>query len=367
MNIPFTDLKAQYNECRQEIDAAVQDIFDRTSFITGPDVDRFEKTMIDYTGAEDCASCGSCTTALAIALKACDIKSGDEVITVSYTFVSTVESIVNVGAVPVLVDIDDYFTIDVEHVRDSITDKTRAIIFVDIYGQCADIEQLVSIAKENNLYLICDAAQSFGARWKEHRVGGIPGVDLTCVSFNPVKNLGAHGDAGCILGRKDLIEKCRMYRDHGRNTKFVYETVGYNARIDNIQAAVVAAKLPTLDIWLDLRRRICDRYNCELEGIVTTPKTAVNNEHSWHIYCIQTENRDSLKKYLNDKGIGTNMHYPIPCHQQPAFEKYYWTTRPLFKTENAVKKILSIPCYHNLSWSNQTYIINQIKGWHDTL
>lgn len=363
MNIPFTDLKAQYQECKQDIDTAVQDIFDRTSFITGPDVDCFERLLTEYTGADDCSSTGSCTTALAIALKACGIGLGDEVITVSHTFVSTVESIVNVGAIPVLADINKYYTIDTNQVKQSISDRTRAIIYVDLYGQSGDVEQLIDIAKQAGVYLICDAAQSFGARWKEHRVGGIPGVDLTCVSFNPVKNLGAHGDAGCILGRKDLIEKCRMYRDHGRNTKFVYETVGYNARIDNVQAAVVAAKLPYLDAWLDKRRSICERYNRELEGVVQTPATAEYNQHSWHVYCIQTDNRDDLREYLKSKGVGTNLHYPIPCHQQPAFKNLYWSVAPLTNTENSTPRILSLPCYHNLTNEQQTYIIDCIKQW----
>jgi len=362
MNIPFTDLQSQYQEVKADIDTAIQDCINRNSFITGPDVVHFEKTIAEYTGAEDCASTGSGTMALQVALKAIDLKPGDEVITLSHTFVSTVEAVINVGAKPIMIDIDEYYLIDVEQIESNITERTRAILFVDLLGQTPDVDRLKSIAKKHNLYLIADAAQSFGAKYKGQRVGSL--VDLTCVSFNPVKNLGAMGDAGCVVGRPDLVARARMYRDHGRNTKFVFETVGYNARIDNIQAAVVLAKLPYLDSWLEKRRTICHRYNAELSGIVETPKTLPHNEHSFHVYCIQTDNRDELKLYLEDAGIKTNIHYPVPCHQQPAFE--YLNNTPLPRTERAVNRILSLPCYHSLTNEQQSYIIDTIKQWKAT-
>jgi len=362
MNIPFTDLQSQYQEAKVDIDAAIQDCIDRNSFITGPDVVHFEKTIADYVGAEDCASTGSGTMALQVALKAIELQPGDEVITVSHTFVSTVEAIVNVGATPVMVDVDEHYLIDIDKIESSITNRTRAILFVDLLGQTPDIDRLRSIADQHGLYLIADAAQSFGAKHKQRRVGGL--VDLTCISFNPVKNLGAMGDAGCITGRKDLIARARMYRDHGRNTKFVFETVGYNARIDNIQAAVVLAKLPYLDSWLEQRRTICYRYNQELSDTVTTPITPNNNEHSFHVYCIEVDDRDGLQAYLNDAGIKTNIHYPVPCHLQPAFK--YLHNKALPKTENAVKRILSLPCYHSLTNDQQSYIIKKIKQWKST-
>lgn len=359
MNIPFTDLHSQYLEAKASIDSAIQDCINRNSFITGPDVTHFEKTISEYVGAEDCASTGSGTMALQVALKSIELNPGDEVITVSHTFVSTVEAIINVGATPVMIDIDDYYLIDVDLIEKNISNKTKAILFVDLLGQTPDIEKLKEIANRHNLYLIADAAQSFGAKYKNSRVGSL--VDLTCVSFNPVKNLGAMGDAGCVTGRKDLIERARMYRDHGRNTKFVFETVGYNARIDNIQAAVVLAKLPYLDSWLEKRREICHRYNKELKNIVVIPKTMPNNEHSFHVYCIETDRRDDLRKFLDDSGIKTNIHYPIPCHMQPAFE--YLNTPVLEKTEQSVSRILSLPCYHSLTNDQQTYIIDKIKEW----
>jgi dTDP-4-amino-4,6-dideoxygalactose transaminase len=354
--IPFTDLKSQYIEAKDAIDAAISSCIDRSSFITGPDVTHFEETIAQYTGAEDCASTGSGTTALQVALKAAGIKPGDEVITVSLTFVSTVEAIVNVGAIPIMIDIDEYYQMDVNLIQTAITEKTKAILYVDMYGQTPDVDMLRYIASRYNLVLIADAAHSFGSAYKGMRVGSH--ADMTCVSFNPVKNLGAMGDAGCVLGNKYNIDKARMFRDHGRNQKFVFEKVGYNARIDNMQAAIILAKLPYLQNWIERKRKIASVYSKELKDIVCTPLEHPDSYHAYYVYVIATNRRSDLAEYLKEAGIQTNIHYPIGCHLQPAFKEYY---RPLPATEAASNTILSLPCYPSLKMEDQQYIIDKIK------
>ena len=256
--IPFVDLYSQYEELQSEIDHAISDIIRRSDYITGPTVEKFEKAICDYTGAEDCASIGSGTNALTCALKALGIGPGHQVMTVGHTFVSTTESIVNVGATPVFVDIDDFYHLDTSKMQ--LTDTLKAILFVDLYGQTPDIDQIKKFAKQFNLHVIEDAAQSFGSEYKGKKVGSL--VDLTCFSFNPVKNLGAMGDAGAVTGSKHLIDKVRMFRDHGRKTKFEYDTVGFNARIDNLQAVVIQTKLKKLIVGSTKKERfVVDTQN----------------------------------------------------------------------------------------------------------
>ena len=362
IKIPFVDLYPQYEELQTEIDYAIKDIITRSDFITGSTVDKFEQSICDYTGSEDCASIGSGTNALVCALKAMGIGPGDVVMTVGHTFVSTTEAIVNVGATPLFVDIDEFYHLDTKDMRKVTGSKEfalpelKAILFVDLYGQTPDIDKINSFAKEYNLKVIEDAAQSFGSEYKGKKVGSL--VDLTCFSFNPVKNLGAMGDAGAVTGSKELIDKVRMYRDHGRKTKFEYDTVGYNARIDNLQAVIVQAKLKMIDKWLDKKREICRRYTKQLDGIVKCPKEAPWSKHSYYVYVIETPagTRDQLQTFLKDKGIATNIHYKHPTHKTKAFAD--GTVLPI--TEYVCNNIVSLPCYHTLPEHHQDYIINAI-------
>ena len=358
IKIPFVDLYPQYEELQTEIDMAIKDIILRSDFITGPTVDNFERAICDYTGAEDCASIGSGTNALTCALRALDIGPGHQVMTVGHTFVSTTESIVNVGASPVFVDIDDFYHLDVNKLQ--LTDTLKAIMFVDLYGQTPDIDKINEFAKKFNLKVIEDAAQSFGSEYKGKKVGSL--VDLTCFSFNPVKNLGAMGDAGAVTGSKELIAKVKMYRDHGRKTKFEYDKVGYNARIDNLQAVIVKAKLSKIDSWLDKKRSVCRKYTKELNDIVTCPKEAPWSKHSYYVYVIETPEgtRDKLQSFLQQKGIQTNIHYKFPTHKTPAFDN--GTVLP--RTEYICDNILSLPCYHTLPEHHQDYIIKAIKDFY---
>ena len=358
IKIPFVDLYPQYEELQSEIDLAIRDIIAKSDFITGPTVEKFEKAICEYTGAEDCASIGSGTNALVCALKALGIQPGHQVMTVGHTFVSTTEAIVNVGATPVFVDIDEFYHLDVSKLQ--LTDTLKAILFVDLYGQTPDIDKIKDFAKKFNLSVIQDAAQSFGSEYKGKKVGSL--VDLTCFSFNPVKNLGAMGDAGAVTGSKELIDKVRMYRDHGRKTKFEYDTVGYNARIDNLQAVIIQTKLKKIDEWLDKKREICRRYTKHLYSIVGCPLEAPWSKHTYYVYVIETPEgtRDRLQQFLRDKGIATNIHYKHPTHKTKAFDD--GTSLP--RTEYVCDNILSLPCYHTLPEHHQDYIINAIKEFY---
>ncbi len=359
--IPFVDLYPQYEELKSDIDFALRDIISRSDFITGPTVEDFEKKICEYTGAEACASIGSGTNALICALKALGIKEGHEVMTVGHTFVSTTEAIVNVGATPIFVDIDEFYHMDISKMKPS--KKLKAILFVDLYGQTPDIDKIKSFANKHNLFVIEDAAQSFGAEYKGKKVGSL--VDLTCFSFNPVKNLGAMGDAGAVTGSKKLIDKVKMYRDHGRKTKFEYDTVGYNSRIDNLQAVIVQAKLAKIDKWLEMKRKICRKYTAKLSDIVKCPKEAPWGLHSYYVYVIETPNgtREKLAKFLKDKGIATKIHYRNPTHTTNAFSKFAVDSLP--RTEYLCDNILSLPCYHTLPSHWQDYIIKAVTEFYD--
>ena len=361
IKIPFVDLYPQYEEIKSDIDIAIASIIEQSDFITGPTVDKFEKAICEYTGAEGCASMGSGTNSLVCALRALDIGPGDNVWTVGHTFVSTTEAIVNVGARPIFVDVDEFYLFDLDKARAPAA--PAAILFVDLYGQTPDIDKLKKYAKKYKIKLIEDAAQSFGAEYKGKKVGSL--VDLTCFSFNPVKNLGAMGDAGAVTGSKKLIDKVKMYRDHGRKTKFEYDTVGYNSSIDNLQAVIVQAKLAKIDKWLEMKRKICRKYTAKLSDIVKCPKEAPWGLHSYYVYVIETPNgtRDKLAKFLKDKGIATNIHYRNPTHTTNAFSKFAVDSLP--RTEYLCDNILSLPCYHTLPSHWQDYIIKAVTEFYD--
>jgi len=356
--IPFTDLKSQYLEAKTDIDRAIARVFDTSSYITGPIVEEFETQFAAYVGAEACASMGSGTNALMCSLMACGIAPGNEVITTPHTFISTSEAIIWQNAVPVFVDIDEYYQIDVDKIESAITAQTRAILFVDMYGQTPDIDRLRAIADKYNLYLIEDAAHSIGARYKGRVVGSL--VDLTCHSFNPVKNLGAAGDAGAITGNPELIRLAKMYRDHGRKIKWDFEMRGINARIDNMQALIVQAKLPYLQTWLDGKHRICTRYTDELAGYVKTPATAPWAHHSYYVYVIEVERRDEYIEYMKQNGVTVNVHYLKSLTEQPVFARYGGNCP---RAEEACKNIVSLPCYHTLTDEQQSRIIELTKLW----
>jgi dTDP-4-amino-4,6-dideoxygalactose transaminase len=364
--IPFTDLHSQYKDAKKDIDAAIKYCIDGNHFITGPVTQHFEETIATYTGATSCASTGSGSTALLCALLAAGIGPGDEVITTPLSYVSTSEAILQCGATPVYVDISWTYMIDEENISSAITKKTKAILFVDLYGQTPRIEKLKRVAKENNLILIEDAAQSFGATYKGKRVGNL--VNLTCFSFNPLKNLGAMGDAGAVTGSKALIDKVKMYRDHGRKQPGVYETMGYNARIDNIQAKILEAKLPYLDKWIEGKRAIVERYNNELIDWFIKPVEIKGSYHTYYVYVVQVPNRkhrDNFIKYMSNNGVQCNIHYSRALTKQPAYKKF--ANHSCGIAETFAKRIVSLPCYYGLTKQQQKYIIELANKFKDTV
>lgn len=359
MNIPFTNLHQQYLDCKDEIDQAIAQTIASSSFITGPDVTKFESIMSQYVNSEDCAGTGSGTTALLCSLRAVGIGSGDEVITTPHTFVATTEAIVSVGATPVFADIDpDTHLIDLDQVERLIGPNTRAVLFVDIYGQCPDMDRMRSICDSHGIYMIEDAAHSLGTQWKGQQIGGL--ADLTCFSFNPVKNLGAMGDAGCVTGSRHLMDQVRKYRDHGRIGRYDIVEIGYNARIDNMQSNIVVAKLPYLAGWIKRKREICDYYDDQLAGIVKTISRDPRVGQGHYVYVIQTLQRDALKNHLQQAGIQTNVHYAVTTHTQPAFRPWY-TSCPV--AEKTVNEILSLPCWYSMTDTEIDHVVNTVKGF----
>jgi dTDP-4-amino-4,6-dideoxygalactose transaminase len=353
-----TDLTPQYLECKPDIDAAIARVISTSSFITGPLVQEFEDTFASFVEAEACCAVGSGTNALMCALMVCEIGVGDEVITTPHTFISTSEAIIWQGASPVFVDIDSNYQIDVSKIEAAITGKTKAILFVDMYGQTPDINELRRIASKHNLWLIEDAAHSIGSSYKGVKVGSL--VDLTCFSFNPVKNLGAMGDAGAMTGSKELITKAKMYRDHGRRIKWIFDLKGINARIDNMQAGIVQAKIPYLTSWISKKREICHRYTNALKDYVLTPIESEFSWHSYYVYVIQVKNRDAFVDFMKENGVMVNMHYPSSLTEQPVFAQYGGVC-PI--AEETCRNIVSLPCYHTLTLESQTKIINLVKEW----
>ena len=357
MKIPFTNLYQQYIDCRNEIDIAIASTIQSSSFITGPDTSRFESVFADYVNSEDCAGTGSGTTALLCSLRAAGIGVGDEVITTPHTFVATTEAIVSVGATPRFADIDpDTHLIDLDQVERIIGPRTRAILFVDIYGQCPDMGRLRSLCNEYRLWMIEDAAHSLGTQWQGRSIGSI--ADLTCFSFNPVKNLGAMGDAGCVTGSGRLMDAVRKYRDHGRTGRYDIVDLGYNARIDNMQSNIVLAKLSKLVPWIARKREICAYYNERLHDVVKTIHLDPRVAQGHYVYVIQTAQRDQLRTFLEEHGIATNIHYAITTHTQPAFINWYV---PCPIAERTVTEILSLPCWYSMTDAEIDHVVDTVR------
>lgn len=363
MNIPLVDLKAQYNAIRSEVDEAVARIVTSTSFIGGRELDAFEAAFAHYQGTKRAVGVASGTAALFLALKALEIGPGDEVITSTHTFIATAEAIEMVGAVPVLVDIDPHtYNLDPDRVEAAITSKTRAIIPVHLYGQIADMDRIMGIARQHKLYVVEDAAQAHGAELHGKRAGFWG--DIACFSFYPGKNLGAYGDAGAICTNNDaLAERVAMLRNHGRVGKYSHDVVGYGERLDTLQAAILNAKLPYLDEWNQARRNAAAHYNNllkELPGVVR-PTVMPGASHVYHIYCIQVPGqRDEVLEALKKQGIGAGVHYPIPVHLQPAMTHRGWKQGDLPQAEYAADHILSLPIYPEITDEQVRYIAESL-------
>jgi dTDP-4-amino-4,6-dideoxygalactose transaminase len=367
MNIPLVDLYAQYQPLKEEILGRIGEILDGMRLFLGPNVQAFEREFAAYQEVGHAVGISDGTTALRLALLACGVGAGDEVITASHTFIATAEAIALVGARPVFVDVDPCtYTIDVAQIEGRITPRTRAIIPVHLYGQPADMDPIMGIADRRGLWVIEDACQAHGARYRGRRTGGLG--HMAAFSFYYSKNLGAYGEAGIVATNgEELARKVRMLRDHGSPQRYYHEMIGLNGRLDEMQAAVLRAKLPHLEEWNEQRRAHAAHYRELLSGLdeVTLPEVAGYAEHVYHLYVVRVPRRDELKEVLARQGIGTGIHYPIPCHLQPAFRYLGYQVGDLPATERVAGEVLSLPMYPELTAEQRLYVVNAIREFYD--
>lgn len=356
--------REQYLAHQSEIDAAIAHVLEKGWYILGEEVRAFESEFAAYVGVQHGIGVGSGTDALHIALAACGIGPGDEVITVSHTAVATVAAIEMAGATPVLVDIEpDFFTLDPDRLEEAITPRTRAIIPVHLYGQPAELDRINDIAARHQLRVIEDCSQAHGAIYKGKRVGSHG--DLGCFSFYPTKNLGAIGDGGLIVTNDSaLAERARLLREYGWAQRYVSSAPGWNSRLDELQAAVLRVKLRYLDKDNEARARIAQRYGDALSGPeVVPPKQRSDCTHVFHLFVIRCERRDELQSFLRENDVGTLVHYPVPVHLQPAYQGRLSGEQTLKNTETASAEILSLPIYPELARAQVETVIEAVKSF----
>jgi dTDP-4-amino-4,6-dideoxygalactose transaminase len=348
--IPFVDLRRQYLDLKNDIDAAVQHVLDTGQFVLGPEVAAFENEFAAMCAADAGIAVNSGTSALHLALLAAGVGSGDEVITVPFTFVATTAAIVYTGATPVFVDVDPVtFTIDVTQIERAITKRTKAIVPVHLYGQPADMDPILDIARRHGLSVIEDACQAHGALYKGRPVGAIG--DAGCFSFYPGKNLGAYGEGGIIVtNRADLERTTRMLRDWGAEKKYHHVLKGFNYRMEGMQGAILRVKLRHLPAWTSARRDHAAAYRRLLaDSPVQTPNEAAYARHVYHVYAVRTGDRASLQRSLQAQGVSTGIHYPIPVHLQPAYADLGHGIGAFPESERAANEVLSLPMFPELT------------------
>ncbi|MFC1677246.1 DegT/DnrJ/EryC1/StrS family aminotransferase [Planctomycetota bacterium] len=364
MKVPFLDLKAQYETIKDEIAAGLQAVMDKTAFAGGPFVAKFEEEFASYCNTKLAVGVGSGTEALWLALLGLGVGQGDEVITTANTFIATAEAISYCGAKPVFVDIDEKtFNMDSELVEAAITEKTKAIIPVHLYGQMADMDEIMKIAKAHKLFVIEDACQAHGGEYKGQRAGSIG--DAGCFSFYPGKNLGAYGEAGAVVTNdQGLADRMKMLRDHGQREKYYHSKVGWNGRMDGIQGAVLSVKLKCLDKWNDGRRKNAELYRSLLEGVdaVATPVEADYARHVYHIYSVRVKNRKQFMDALAKDGVACGIHYPVPLHLQEAYGSLGYKKGDFPVTEKCSEEIVSLPMFAELTCEQIEYVVEKIKG-----
>ena len=346
-SIPVFDLKRQVAAIREEVDAAVAEVLDSGWFILGKKTEAFEREFADYLGVTGVLGVGNGTEALRIGLQALEIGPGDDVITVANAGVYAAATIDAVGARPIFVDVDPAtHAMDVGQAERAVTPRTKAILFVHLYGGAADVDGLQELARSRGLKLVEDCAQAHGATWRRRRLGGFG--DVATFSFYPTKNLGAFGDGGAIAARDPgVLERVRLLRQYGWSRQYYSELKGTNSRLDELQAAVLSIKLRHLDGWNEARRGIAARYDACLQG-VEKPSTRRGSEHVYHLYVIRTPRRDELREHLAERGVGTGIHYPLPAHLQPAYQAFGGGPGSLPQTEQAATEVLSLPIYPEL-------------------
>lgn len=385
MNVPLLDLKAQYQSIKKELDDAMIRVAESQYFILGPDVQKMEKELCDFLGCKYAYGVSSGTDALLLALMALDIKTGDEVIVPTYSFFATAGVVARLNATPVFVDSDPVtFNISPDEVKKKITAKTKAIVPVHLYGQSSDMDAIMKIADEHNLYVIEDGAQAISAQYKDGKCAGTIG-HIGCYSFFPSKNLGCFGDGGLVVTNDDDIAyKMKIMRVHGGDPKYYHKVIGGNFRLDALQAAIISVKLPRLNSWSEGRRKNANLYTKFFieKGLATktgethfssTEKVLLpaaayessghKNHHIYNQYCIRVEKRDELRKYLTEKNIGTEIYYPVPFHQQECFKYLGYKDGDFPNAEFAAQHSVALPIYPELSEAQISYVVETIAAF----
>lgn len=365
MKINFIDLGRQYQKLQSDINSQIQSVITSSAFIMGEQVAQLEKALAQYVGTKYAIGCASGTDALLLALMAYDIQPGDEIITTPFTFIATSEVISLLKAKPVFVDIDPgTYSIDHRKISRVITQKTRGIIPVDLYGQCADYDEINAIAKDHKLFVIEDAAQSFGAEYKGRKACSL--ADVGCTSFFPAKPLGCYGDGGMIFTDDEKLAKIMdSLRVHGKGSdKYDNIRIGLNSRLDTIQAGILLAKFKHYSLEVTLRQNVADYYKQHLKNIVTTPKVLDHNLSVYAQYSIQVQNRQELQNHLKNFGIPTMIHYPKPLHLQIAFASLKYKRGDFPVTEDVCEHILSLPMHPYLTREEQGFIVEQIRSFY---
>ena len=371
-NIQMVDLKGQYEKIQTEIDNRILQVLRRSDFINGGEVGDFTKALSQYLCNSYVVPCANGTDALQIAMMALDLQPGDEVIVPSFTYVATAEVLGLLNIRPVMVDVDPQdFNITAKHIEAAITPKTKAVVPVHLFGQCADMESILAVAAKYNLYVVEDTAQAIGAEYtfsdgRKMKAGTMG--DIGCTSFFPSKNLGCYGDGGALYTMNEALgQKIRMIANHGQEKKYVHKLIGVNSRLDTIQAAVLNVKLQHLDEYSEKRRNAADIYDNLLKDIkgVTTPKRNKNSTHVFHQYTLVVDNdkRDGLKKHLQDYGIPAMVYYPIPLNEQDAYRTIGKVSGSLDVTKTLCKSVLSLPMHTELTLDQQKYIAETIKSF----
>ena len=370
--VPLLDLKRQYAEICDEMAAALRSVSDSGMFVLGPEVKKLEQNLAAYCQVEHAVGCASGSDALLLALMACDIGPGDEVIVPSFTFFATASAVTRLGATPVFADIEPAsFNIDPEHVGQLITDKTRAIIPVHLFGQMAEMKTFHELVRGRAIALIEDSAQAIGSELDGCRTGGWG--DMCALSFYPTKNLGGAGDGGMIVtNNAEHAAKLRLLRGHGMEPRYYHSLIGINSRLDSYQAAVLNVKLPRLDDWTTMRKQNAGRYtelfrDSRLDEIIGLPVTLPNRRHVWNQYVIRVPNglRERMRQELADAKIGTEIYYPLGLHEQECFQYLGYAPESLPETHRATREVMALPIYPELTVGEQVYVVEKIKSFCD--
>jgi len=374
--VPFFDLANQFKSIEDEIKSVMDEVFQTQQFILGSKVQVLEETIAQYCRTREAIGVASGSDALLLSLMALGIGMGDEVLLPPFTFFATAGSVSRLGATPVFVDIDpETFNIDPSKIVEKVTSRTKAIIPVHLFGQCADMNPLLEITKEKKLFIIEDAAQALGAEYKpkagsEGRRAGQIG-DLGCFSFYPTKNLGAFGDAGMVVtDNPDLAEKVRLFRTHGSQPKYFHKWIGINSRLDTLQAAILLVKFKYLEKWTGERQKKAERYQLLLQDLLPCvkglrlPTVQYQNRHIFHQYVIRIPERDRLRQFLTEEGIGTDIYYPLPLHLQECYSFLKYRRGDLPHSEKASEEVLALPIYPELTEDQQMMVVDRIKAFY---